>query len=594
MPATFKSGDEQDSENEDESESENEDEIGTNTTTDLERTSGFTQVPSEIALARILADAFHEMDKVCRTISKKHSLSKKFATAFSDTLLLPDEDDKKLVSQVLAKKNLTYNQVRSKSPAWLWKRVRRYIPESNILVLVLREFFDSWGKIKCSITGQPLFSAETWKKAEAVLHDVRKGWLSDPSSIPVYTHEGTDKNGLPLYHCIRGTNSVEGAIHNPIRRNFASLNASPELADALIADFRHRHNVDSGSFHKLGIRYSGHYDPWIDHEIYQLRGDILWSKMPVTRMDRALQDTDPLNFAPTKEKFGITAIPPMARLANEFFAPLLPDVNLSITEHSNKLWLSKLVGKRKDIYGFLAHAQNTKYAVTPLHTTEEYDLFRKAVSVGGEWCPSQGKPNFELMARWWSSKADGKHIFYKLSEHLSTYYKIWSDQRQETQSMIISKPQRQVHEKRIRSSTYVSHVLPPAKRHQPGISDNSEGMMVDIGFDSATNTNSEMILANNTHNFSVGPLAISADTIQASTSQTNTGLHVNPQAAFGIQSNYTVNEGFQPMSSTPTFVPYSNQRKRRCRVCIEAGRMGYDCPGSGGRTKCKFRVCILF
>jgi len=169
-----------------------------------------------------------------------------------------------------------------------------------------------WGSVKSSITGQPLFSAETWKKVKAVLHDVCKGWLSDPSSIPVYTHEGTDKNGLPLYHCIHGTNSVEGAIHNPICRNFASLNASPELADALIADFRHRHNADSGSFHKLGIRYNGHYDPWIDHEIYQLLEDILWSKMPVTRKDRALQDTDPLNFAPTKEKFGITAIPPMA------------------------------------------------------------------------------------------------------------------------------------------------------------------------------------------------------------------------------------------------------------------------------------------
>ena len=103
----------------------------------------------------------------------------------------------------------------------------------------MTEFFNCWGKIKCSVTGQLLFSAETWKKTEAVLHDVCKGWLSDPTSIPVYTREGTDKNGLPLYHCIHGTNSVEGTIHNPIRRNFASLNASPELADALIADFQH-------------------------------------------------------------------------------------------------------------------------------------------------------------------------------------------------------------------------------------------------------------------------------------------------------------------------------------------------------------------
>ena len=210
-----------------ESESEPEqDEVGINNSVELERTSGFTQTVNDIAVARILADVFHEMDKVCRTISKKHTLSKKFATAFSDTLLVPDEDDKKLVSEVLLKKNLTYDKVQSKSPSWLWKHVRRCIPEINILVLVLTEFFNCWGKIKCSVTGQPLFSAETWKKTEAVLHDVRKGWLSDPTSIPVYSCEGTDKNGLPSYHCICGTNSVEGAIHNPIRRNFASLNVS--------------------------------------------------------------------------------------------------------------------------------------------------------------------------------------------------------------------------------------------------------------------------------------------------------------------------------------------------------------------------------
>jgi len=61
---------------------------------------------------------------------------------------------------------------------------------------------------------------------------------------------GSFCTSTPLYHCIHGTNSVEGAIHNPIQRNFASLNASPVLADALIADFQHCHNIDSGSFKK--------------------------------------------------------------------------------------------------------------------------------------------------------------------------------------------------------------------------------------------------------------------------------------------------------------------------------------------------------
>ena len=157
------------------------------------------------------------------------------------------------------------------------------------MILVLTEFFNCWGKIKCPITGQQLFNAETWKKTQGVLHDVCKGWLSDPSSIPVYTQEGTDKSGLPLYHYICGTNSVEGAIHNPICRNFASLNASPELADALIADFRHRYNTDSGSIHKAGFQYQGHYDPWLDHEIYKLRGDILWTLASKTSQKRSIQ-----------------------------------------------------------------------------------------------------------------------------------------------------------------------------------------------------------------------------------------------------------------------------------------------------------------
>jgi hypothetical protein len=117
------------------------------------------------------------------------------------------------------------------------------------------------------VTGQALFSEETWKKAQGVLHDVKKGWISDLSAIPLYTVNGCDKNGLPLFHCIRGTNSVEGGVHNPIQKNFGSLNASPELADALLVDFQHHHNVDCGALHKWGGKYEGHYDPWIEHDI---------------------------------------------------------------------------------------------------------------------------------------------------------------------------------------------------------------------------------------------------------------------------------------------------------------------------------------
>ena len=88
-------------------------------------------------------------------------MCRKFSTAFSDTLLVPDENDKKVVSEILEKKAVSFNKIRSKSPAWLWKRVRCYIPEKGKLELVLTEFFNSWGHIKCLVTGQKLFSAET-------------------------------------------------------------------------------------------------------------------------------------------------------------------------------------------------------------------------------------------------------------------------------------------------------------------------------------------------------------------------------------------------------------------------------------------------
>jgi hypothetical protein len=162
--------------------------------------------------SRILADVFHEIDKVCRTISRKHTLRRHFARAFSDTMLIPDLGDKSAVDAVLKAKGITWDQARSKSPGWIWRRVRRYIPQKDILHTLLSEFFDAWANVKCSVTKLPLFSDETRQKSQGVLNDVLKGWVSDPAGIPLYTVEGMDKNHLTLYHCPRGTNSVEGTV----------------------------------------------------------------------------------------------------------------------------------------------------------------------------------------------------------------------------------------------------------------------------------------------------------------------------------------------------------------------------------------------
>jgi hypothetical protein len=65
-----------------------------------------------------------------------------------------------------------------------------------------------------------------------------------------------------------------------------------------------------------------------------------------------------------------SSIPPITGIANEFFAH-----SNTVDFSSNKIWLSKLTGKRKDNYAFLAFAQQKKYAVIPLHTEDEFNLF---------------------------------------------------------------------------------------------------------------------------------------------------------------------------------------------------------------------------
>ncbi len=312
------------------SDSDEEEDIGNST---ILNPAGYSQEDTGEIPSRILADCFHVIDRVCRTISRKHSALHKFSAAFSETLLVPAKDDRAAVESVLKKKGETWDKIKSKSPTWLWKRVHRFVPQKDILYLLLKELFESWAPIKCVVIGQKLFTVETHKKAQSVLVEVQKGWISDPTFMSVYMKVGIDKDRLNLYHCIRGTNSVEGAVHNPIRCNFAALHASPALADALIADFCHCHNVDCGSVNKYGVQYGGHYDPWLDHEILKLREDIPWSSKPASQL--MIADTDPLDFGPTVEQFGITSIPPDIHMKCNFMRPD-PDGQTSI--HTTSLY----------------------------------------------------------------------------------------------------------------------------------------------------------------------------------------------------------------------------------------------------------------
>ena len=123
----------------------------------------------------------------------------------------------------------------------------------------------------------------------------------------------------------------------------------------------------------------------------KLQADITWTEIPHER--QTFHYSDPLNFQQTQEQFGITQIPDAIRIQCNFDGlPVIDpitvseDTSLSLSHamYPTKLQLSTLDGKRTDIYNYLSAAQKTKYAVTPIHTREEYILFHNSVSIGGQ------------------------------------------------------------------------------------------------------------------------------------------------------------------------------------------------------------------
>ncbi|KAG2217078.1 hypothetical protein INT45_013105 [Circinella minor] len=234
--------------------------------------SSTTSQPSTISSnplpSRILKDAFHLMDMI--RVSRKHGLVKEFARHLRDAIFLIDKNNKRLIEEYLKTKHMSFDMMMDKNPTWVLRRVKRVIPPGKDLYPVVKKVFDTYRYLRCAKTGRTLFDDEAWRQSENVLNTIQLGHVSDPPGISFYFEIGKDKNNLPLYRCSRGTNSLEGEVHQNIIRKFMSFGASPELADAVIADYRLRHNIDVGSFNRYGRVHKGHYEPWLTQHILDL------------------------------------------------------------------------------------------------------------------------------------------------------------------------------------------------------------------------------------------------------------------------------------------------------------------------------------
>ncbi|CAO3630214.1 unnamed protein product [Mucor hiemalis] len=193
---------------------------------------------------------------------------------------------------------------------WVWERVKRKISSPHVLLPVLQSLFLSFGPLKCSKSGRVLFDKVSWSQALSVLKTVQLVHVSNPPGVQLYYKKGKkDKHGLTLYRCVvRGTNSLEGGVHQNLIRKFGFFGAGPELASAMLVEYRLRHNFNVGTFNRFGFEYKGHYDPWLTKHIDYLRLSLNLNANGNQPKHVAIE-ANALKFCGSKEVFGICPLP---------------------------------------------------------------------------------------------------------------------------------------------------------------------------------------------------------------------------------------------------------------------------------------------
>ncbi|EPQ50510.1 hypothetical protein GLOTRDRAFT_133880 [Gloeophyllum trabeum ATCC 11539] len=373
----------------------------------------------ETLRGRVLGDIFHVMHEF--KISVHHGLRRPFSRALRDAFFIPDPEDKAIMETFLEGRNTTWDKMLLFHSRWLFQRVKRIVPPAEILLPRVRNVLQKFGPLKDSITGQPLFNDRAWDTSGNVLENIRRGYYSDPPGVQLYFIRGRDKYGLMRYKCCRGTNAIEGGVHQNIIRWFGSFNAAPEFALQLLRDYVLYHNLKVGTLNRTGVPYVGSFDIWVKNRISALL-DITSSRF----------ESLPLNFgpggwvngdlyAPSTEVFGILALPDYKRL------------ELGMLPYHHQFAIEQKIRHRQ-----LAFRQNARIAILPVHTSNERALFKLLIT-GVHGCfGAQKEPQWDLLAVEWAKHANGTTIFYKLKEHLKSYWKTWGENVNEKKSIQIN------------------------------------------------------------------------------------------------------------------------------------------------------------
>jgi hypothetical protein len=363
--------------------------------------------------SRVKLDAWHAMDRIY--LPQNHAMTAEFRSALRDAIFKVDSSDYERLARVLQMKNIDIKKVKETNWKYFARRVRRVIPEPKELGervrMVIRFYRDKRDKL---LGDKPLFyNDESIASAKSLLNHIDLGCLSDHPDVQLYTKIGEDADGLPLYHCVRGTSGTE-SVHQKLIKRFSAYSAGPRFTDALLREHRHRHNLRQARKYMYNYPNFGHYSTEIIDKI-QLLHEKIYSELRYPSWDCTLD----FNIN-QKESFGVG---PLDIDESDFFN----DEKNAQEDEEDSLSLEKPQTncKPKDSIEFLEIKMKTKTPLLPICTDEEVRLWWKLLPKYLRCDDNSGNirsPNFVSMVKEWNTFLERENIHKKLACHLQSYY----------------------------------------------------------------------------------------------------------------------------------------------------------------------------
>jgi hypothetical protein len=360
------------------------------------------------AFSCVLGDIFHAMFRT--KVPVKHEYKKAYYVALMNAFLSWDQNRLNEVKEKLAGNGWSDDDINRTlyfQSSFFCSRVERIALPPKQLYWHVRAVFVTFGNKLDSKTGHCLFNNAAWAKANNILKEILLGFYSDPPGFTFYQLQldlcgttKTDKYGLHLIHCSRGTNDVEN-IHKHYHTTFRYV-AGIELGDCLLAERRHRHNLRMAETRILDHPRLGHFNTW---QIDKLQ--ILVEKNHgVLLFPRWINASD---FRDTDESFVTVAI------HSEELDMALKARAAQIDDEVKNSFSSDL--------RFLCRQQGVELPFLPMNGPKEYRLFTYLLLLVHEHFDENE------MALTWIEYVNGVDIFPKHPHQLRKYHKQWEHNR---------------------------------------------------------------------------------------------------------------------------------------------------------------------